>query len=83
MTEQTQFQLDSQRPINFNGKVTSRGMYNLLVSIRDVKLYSKGLKPHRGWQIGDVKRYFGIKGNVLKIIDQLEQLRTETKPFKY
>lgn len=77
MTEQTQFQTDLDQPIQFNGKVISRGMYNLLVSIRDVKLYSKGLKPHRGWQIGDVKRYFGIKGNVLKIIEQLEDFKKQ------
>jgi len=77
MTEQTQFQTDLDQPIQFNGKVISRGMYNLLVSIRDVKLYSKGLKPHRAWQIGDVKRYFGIKGNVLKIIEQLEDFKKQ------
>lgn len=77
MTEQTQFQTDLDQPIQFNGKLISRGMYNLLVSIRDVKLYSKGLKPHRGWQIGDVKRYFGIKGNVLKIIEQLEDFKKQ------
>ena len=77
MTEQTQFQTDLDQSIQFNDKVISRGMYNLLVSIRDVKLYSKGLKPHRGWQIGDVKRYFGIKGNVLKIIEQLEDFKKQ------
>ena len=77
MTEQTQFQTDLDKSIQFNGKLISRGMYNLLVSIRDVKLYSKGLKPHRGWQIGDVKRYFGIKGNVLKIIEQLENFKKQ------
>lgn len=77
MTEQTQFKKDLDVSLQFNGKLISRGMYNLLVSIRDVKLYSKGLKPHRGWQIGDVKRYFGIKGNVLKIIEQLENFKKQ------
>lgn len=55
----------------------SRGVYNLIISIRDVKLYSKGIRPHRSWKIGDVKRYFGIKGNVIKIVEQLEQVYRE------
>jgi hypothetical protein len=78
MTKQeTQYELETESFINVNGFYMSRGVYNLLISIRDVKLYSKGIKPHRGWKIGDVKRYFGVKGNVLKVIEQLENLHEE------
>lgn len=50
-------------------------VYNLLVSIRDCKLYAKGIKPHRHWRIGDVKKYFGIKGNAEQLAEQLTEIR--------
>jgi hypothetical protein len=49
--------------------------YNLIVSIRDCKLFSKGLKPHRNWKITDVKRYFNVKGNADTIAQKLEQYK--------
>jgi hypothetical protein len=49
--------------------------YNLIVSIRDCKLFSKGLKPHRNWKITDVKRYFNLKGNIDTIAQKLEQYK--------
>ena len=49
----------------------NRGMYNLICSKRDLKLYTKGIKPHRNWKIGDVKKYFGIKGNADSVLDQI------------
>ena len=61
--------------IKINGKDTPYGYYNLLLSIRDCKLYSKGIKPHRNWKITDVKRYFGIKGNAQELASQLEEIR--------
>jgi hypothetical protein len=61
--------------ININGKPTPVGMYNLLVSIRDCKLYAIGIRPHRHWKISDVKHYFGIKGNAKELANQLEQIR--------
>ena len=61
--------------ININGNPTPMGYYNLLVSIRDCKLYSKGIKPHRNWKITDVKNYFGIKGNATQLATQLEEIR--------
>lgn len=61
--------------ININGKNTPYGYYNLLLSIRDCKLYSKGIKPHRHWKITDVKNYFGIKGNAQQLATQLEAIR--------
>jgi hypothetical protein len=49
---------------------------NLIKSIRDCKLYSKGIKPHRMWKISDVKWYFGVKGDAGKIAEVLEQYKT-------
>ena len=71
----TQYQLDLQRPLSINGAQSSRAFYNLVVSIRDVSLFSKGIKPHRGWRISDVKNYFGVKGNPTKVLIQLQELR--------
>jgi len=71
----TQYQLDLQRPLSINGVQSSRAFYNLVVSIRDVSLFSKGMKPHRGWRITDVKNYFGVKGNPTKVLAQLQELR--------
>ena len=73
----TQFQLDLQRPLSINGAQSSRAFYNLVVSIRDVSLFSKGIKPHRGWRITDVKNYFGVKGNPTKVLIQLQELRED------
>ena len=52
----------------------NRGIYNLICCKRDLKLYVKGIKPHRNWKITDVKRYFGIKGNSQNILKQLTLL---------
>lgn len=73
----TQYQLDLQRPLSINGAQSSRAFYNLVVSIRDVSLFSKGIKPHRGWRITDVKNYFGVKGNPTKVLIQLQELRED------
>ena len=36
-------------------------------------MYSKvGMKPHRYWKIGDVKKYFGIKGSAESMLEQLK-----------
>lgn len=66
---------DNSKQINVNGSMMPRGYYNLILSIRDVKLYDKGLKPHRYWKISDVKNYFGVKGSANKIANQLEELK--------
>ena len=73
----TQYQLDLQRPLSINGAQSSRAFYNLVISIRDVSLFSKGIKPHRGWRITDVKNYFGVKGSPTKVLIQLQALRED------
>ena len=72
----TQFQADLGKSIKVNTGQMPVGYWNLITSIRDVKLYSKGIKPHRMWKIGDVKWYFGVKGDASKIAEVLEQYKT-------
>ncbi len=56
-----QFIKDLDEYFNFNGNPMSRGFYNLVISIRDFKLYEKGLKPFGGWKPTAAREYFGIK----------------------
>jgi len=64
MKEQAQFIKDLDKTIDFNGNPMPLGYYNLVVSIRDFKMYARhGMKPHRGWQPTAAKQYFGIKKN--------------------
>jgi len=71
----TKFQDDLGKSINVNGGQMPVGYWNLITSIRDVKLYSHGIKPHRMWKISDVKWYFGVKGNAQQISETLEQYK--------
>ena len=71
----TQFEADLSNDLNVNGAPTSKAYWNLILSIRDCKLYSKGIKINRFWKITDVKTYFGVKGNAQAIAEKLEQYR--------
>lgn len=71
----TKFQEDLGKSIDVNGTPMPVGYWNLITSIRDVKLYSKGIKPHRMWKISDVKWYFGVKGSAQQIAETLEQYK--------
>jgi hypothetical protein len=71
--EGTKFQIDLGQNLNVNGSPMPAGVWNLLLSIRDCKLYSKGIKPHRNWKISDVKWYFGIKGGAAEMALRLEE----------
>lgn len=66
---------DENKVISVNGVPTAKGYWNLILSIRDVNLYSKGIKPHRYWKIGDVKNYFGISGSAPIMANKLEELK--------
>jgi hypothetical protein len=57
-----------------NGKEMSRGMYNLLISKRDMNLFVRGMVAHRYWRFGDVKKYFGLSGGKEKVCKQIEEL---------
>ena len=77
LNTETQFYqdlLDENKVMNVNGKEVSRGYWNLILSIRDCGLYSKGIKPHRFWKISNVKAYFGVKGSPIAIHEQLQDL---------
>ena len=50
-------------------------LYNLAVSVGQVKLFSKGIKPNRHWRLKDVKYYFGLVGGTDNILIKLEQLQ--------
>ena len=68
----TKFQADLGKSISVNNGQMPMGYWNLITSIRDCKLYSIGIKPHRAWKISDVKWYFGVKGNAKQIAEMLE-----------
>ena len=69
---------DEDRPtIQIQGSTVPRCLYNLMVTRRDVNLYLHGLKPHRGWKIGDVKAYFGLTGGKQKVADAINAMHDE------
>ena len=76
----TQFELDLEKPLNINGAPSNKGFYNLIVSIRDMKLFQVGLKPNKFWKMSDVKTYFGVKGNKHSILQQLNELKEKHSP---
>ena len=77
----TQFEQDLEQDLDVNGKASSKGMYNLIVSKRDLGLWKMGMKPNRHWKVTDVKRYFGLKGNKEKLYDDICKMVDEyTKP---
>ncbi len=67
--------IDESKTLNVNSSQMSRGYYNLILSIRDCSLYSKGIKPHRFWKITDVKNYFKVKGTASDIAEQLRAIQ--------
>jgi hypothetical protein len=79
MQFKTQFENDLNLSLSINGSQSSRGYYNLVVSIRDVSLFSKGMKPHRHWRLKDVKNYFGLKGGTEKVLEGLKSYLEELK----
>lgn len=68
----TQFMRDLEIPMKINGNGSLKGYYNLVVSIRDLKLFCLGIKPNRFWRLKDVKEYFGITGNKESVLVDLE-----------
>lgn len=67
---------DKDKSIYFNSNKVPRAYYNLIVSIRDCELWKIGMKPHRFFQITDVKKYFGLKGNSKTFADQLRHIKS-------
>ena len=76
----TKFYKDLTNPeavTSLNGNPLPYAMWNLALSIRDVSLFSKGIKPHRFWKLKDVKTYFGVTGSTENILSQLKQLQEQ------
>jgi len=70
---------DEDRPtMNINGRDVPRCLYNLMLTKRDIRLYADhDMKPNRHWRIGDVKKYFGLKGGKGKIKDAIFTIHDE------
>lgn len=80
----TQFETDLEHSMSINGGTSSKGMWNLIISKRDLGLWKRGMKPTRTWKVSDVKKYFGLKGNKDKIYDDICKMVEEyTKPKVY
>ena len=78
INKNTQFFIDLQEDSISKDNIDRNynlGWYNLIISIRDLRLYSKGIKPHRRWKITQLKTYFNIKGNAQSMLDQLLKIK--------
>ena len=79
----TGFERDKEVTFSYIDKNGSRPMarayWNLVISIRDVGLFTKGIKPNRHWRFNVVKQYFGVKGNKDKVYEQLNQMLEDYK----
>lgn len=51
-------------------------VWNLICTKRDLRLYTGPgkIRPHRGWKVTDVKRYFGIRGTGQVLMDNFMEL---------
>lgn len=59
--------------LSVNGSNMGMAIWNLIITHRDLKLYSGGIKPHRRWQLTPVKNYFGIKGTRNTILENYKK----------
>ena len=57
--------------LSYNGKPMGLAVWNLLVSKRDLEMWTKfKMKPNRHWKVSTTKKYFGIKGNGENLMEQ-------------
>ena len=73
----TQYEEDQRKVIKINDGFMSVGIYNLIISIRDVKLWQSGMRPHKNWKLKHVKEYFGVLGSASFVLNHLENLKAE------
>ena len=73
--QKTQFEIDWDKKMIINGYESNKGYYNLCITIRDLGLWSKGLKPHRNYRLKDVKNYFGLTGSAETMLQRLTDFR--------
>lgn len=59
-------------------KTIPLAVWKMMLTKRDLVLYSKGLRINRHWRITDVKTYFGIKGRgIEKVLAQFMEIHNE------
>ena len=76
-------ELNSGTNLSMNGTPMSTAIYNLIVSKRDLSLWTGiGMKPHRHWKVSDVKKYFGIKGNGKELMAEFMKVYDKHLPKK-
>jgi len=51
------------------------GWWNLTISVRDLKMWTRGIKANRNWKVSDVKSYFNIRGNKDSLVTQIEAIQ--------
>ena len=52
-----------------------RSVVQLMFQKRYARTYAEiGMKPTGRWKITDLKKYYGVKGNALKVADQLDAI---------
>ena len=82
MNKDSEFMRDLVSFTYSDNLLVNRGFYNLIVTIRDLKLVLVGIRPHRNFKLRDVKRYFGINGSAKKILERLLEIREIIKTDK-
>jgi len=79
---ETQFEIDLAKSMSVNNGQMSIGVWNLIITIRDVKLFCKGIIVNRHFKLKNVKAYFGVSGGKEKVLEQLEKILAEIKAEK-
>ena len=57
-----------------NGVPCEMWKWNLLLLRRDVRLYTNGILPRRGWLVTDVKRYLGVTGSGAALREKVDAI---------
>ena len=57
------------------GHSVNPGWWNLTISVRDLKMWTRGIKANRNWKVSDVKSYFNIRGNKDSLVTQIEAIQ--------
>ena len=82
--EQFELDVNERRTTNVgyldaDGNGKSVNQYRTLLQLTFQRRYARtyaeiGMKPTRHWKITDLKKYYGVKGNALKVADQLDAI---------
>ena len=70
-------ELAGGRTIDMNGSPMPTAIWNLIISKRDFTLWCRiGMKPTRSWKVTNAKKYFGIKGSKMVLLNNFMELYT-------